>query len=156
MQFCYMEKLNFPAFNLLVKSKENKSFIFDSVRKKWLILSPEEWVRQHCIHYLIDYKSYPLSYIQVEKKLKLNRIERRYDIIVFNKDGSINLLVECKRPNVPITQKTFDQIAQYNLTLSSDYLMITNGLNHYYCQIDLVQKKYIFLKDLPSFKSNVK
>ena len=151
-----MEKLNFPAFNLLVKSKENKTFIFDSIRKKWLVLSPEEWVRQHCIHYLIDYKSYPLSYIQVEKKLKLNRIERRYDIIVFNKDGSINLLVECKRPNVPITQKTFDQIAQYNLTLSSDYLMITNGLNHYYCQIDLVQKKYIFLKDLPSFKSNVK
>ena len=151
-----MEKLNFPAFNLLVKSKENKTFIFDSIRKKWLVLSPEEWVRQHCIHYLIDYKSYPLSLIQVEKKLKLNRIERRYDIIVFNKDGSINLLVECKRPNVPITQKTFDQIAQYNLTLSSDYLMITNGLNHYYCQMDFKQKKYIFFEDLPSFKSNLK
>ena len=151
-----MEKLNFPAFNLLVKSKENKSFIFDSVRKKWLILSPEEWVRQHCIHYLIDYKSYPLGLIQVEKKLKVNNLERRYDIIVFNRDGTINLLVECKRPNISITQKAFDQITQYNLSLSSDYLMITNGLNHYYCQMDLEQKKYIFLKDIPSFKSNVK
>ena len=88
-----MEKLNFPTFNLLVKSKENKSFIFDSIRKKWLILSPEEWVRQHCIHYLIDYKRYPLGLIQVEKKLKVNNLERRYDIIVFNSDGTINLLV---------------------------------------------------------------
>ena len=151
-----MEKLNFPTFNLPVKSKENKTFIFDSLRKKWLILSPEEWVRQHCIHYLIDYKRYPLGLIQVEKKLKVNNLERRYDIIVFNSDGTINLLVECKRPNVSITQKTFDQIARYNLSLNSDYLMITNGLYHYYYQMDFEQKKYIFLKDLPPFKSNIK
>lgn len=151
-----MEKLKFPEFNLLIKSKENKTFIFDSVRKKWLILSPEEWVRQHCIHYLIDYKGYPWGLIQVEKKLKVNKIEKRYDIIVFNREGAINLLVECKRPNVPITQKTFDQIAQYNLALNSDYLMLTNGLYHYYCQMDFEQKKYVFLKDLPSFKSNLK
>ena len=79
-----MKKLNFPTFNLPIKSKENKTFIFDSLRKKWLILSPEEWVRQHCIRYLIEYKGYPLGSIQVEKKLIVNRIEKRYDIIVFS------------------------------------------------------------------------
>lgn len=151
-----MEKLNFPTFNLLVKSKENKTFIFDSLRKKWLILSPEEWVRQNCIRYLIEFKGYPLGLIQVEKKLKVNKIEKRYDIIVYNRDGAINLIVECKRPSVPITQKTFDQIAQYNLSLNSNYLMITNGVYHYYYQMDFEQKKYIFLNDLPSFKSSVK
>ena len=151
-----MEKLNFPTFNLLVKSKENKTFIFDSLRKKWLILSPEEWVRQNCIRYLIEFKGYPLGLIQVEKKLKVNKIEKRYDIIVYNREGAINLLVECKRPSVPITQKTFDQIAQYNLSLNSNYLMITNGVYHYYYQMDFEQKKYIFLKDLPLFKSSVK
>ena len=151
-----MEKLNFPTFNLLIKSKENKTFIFDSLRKKWLILSPEEWVRQNCIRYLIEFKGYPLGLIQVEKKLKVNKIEKRYDIIVYNREGTINLLVECKRPNVPINQKAFDQIAQYNLSLKSNYLMITNGVCHYYYQMDFEQKKYIFLKDLPSFKSDVK
>ena len=151
-----MEKLNFPVFSLHIKSRENKHFIFDLVRKKWLVLTPEEWVRQHCIHYLINEKGYPLGLIQVEKKLKVNKLEKRYDIVVFNKEGAINLLVECKRTNVPITQKTFDQIAQYNLTLNSEYLMITNGLDHYYCQMDFKQKRYIFLKDLPLFKSLVK
>ena len=151
-----MEKLNFPVFSLHIKSRENKHFIFDLVRKKWLVLTPEEWVRQHCIHYLINEKGYPLGLIQVEKKLKVNKLEKRYDIVVFNKEGAINLLVECKRTNVPITQKTFDQIAQYNLTLNSKYLMITNGLDHYYCQMDFKQKRYIFLKDLPLFKSLVK
>ena len=156
MQFCDMEKLNFPVFSLHIKSRENKHFIFDLVRKKWLVLTPEEWVRQHCIHYLINEKGYPLGLIQVEKKLKVNKLEKRYDIVVFNKEGAINLLVECKRTNVPITQKTFDQIAQYNFTLNSEYLMITNGLNHYYYQMDFKQKRYIFLKDLPLFKSLVK
>ena len=151
-----MEKLNFPVFSLHIKSRENKHFIFDLVRKKWLVLTPEEWVRQHCIHYLINEKGYPLGLIQVEKKLKVNKLEKRYDIVIFNKEGAINLLVECKRTNVPITQKTFDQIAQYNLTLNSKYLMITNGLDHYYCQMDFKQKRYIFLKDLPLFKSLVK
>ena len=121
-----------------------------------MILSPEEWVRQHCIRYLIECKGYPLGLMQVEKKLIVNRIEKRYDIIVFNRGGAISILVECKRPNVSITQKTFDQIARYNLSLNSDYLMITNGLYHYYCQMDFEQKKYIFLKDLPPYKSNMK
>ena len=147
-----MEKLNFPMFNFPIKSKENKNFIFDSVRKKWLILSPEEWVRQHCVQYLINHKGYPLGLIQLEKKLKVNQTEKRYDIVCFNRRGKINLLVECKRPDVKITQRTFDQISQYNYTLKSNFIMITNGLEHYFCKIDFENKKYIFLDKLPSFK----
>lgn len=147
-----MEKLNFPMFNLPTKSKENKNFIFDSIRKKWLILTPEEWVRQHCVQYLINNKGYPIGLIQVEKKLKVNQREKRYDIVCFNQGGKINLLVECKRPDVKITQKTFDQISQYNYALKSDLIMITNGLEHYYCRINFEDKKYVFLDKLPPFK----
>ena len=147
-----MEKLNFPMFNLPTKSKENKNFIFDSIRKKWLILTPEEWVRQHCVQYLINNKGYPIGLIQVEKKLKVNQREKRYDIVCFNQAGKINLLVECKRPDVKITQRTFDQISQYNYALKSDLIMITNGLKHYYCKINFEDKKYVFLDKLPPFK----
>ena len=156
MQFCTMVKLNFPDFRFSLKSKENKTFIFDIIRKKWMLLSPEEWVRQHCIHYLINFKDYPVGLIQVEKKLKVNRREKRYDLVGFNRDGSIALLVECKAPTVPITQKSFDQVAQYNFVLNSDFLMITNGLHHFYCQMDFREKKYLFLKDLPSFNAVMK
>lgn len=147
-----MEKLNFPMFNLPTKSKENKNFIFDSIRKKWLILTPEEWVRQHCVQYLINNKGYPIGLIQVEKKLKVNQREKRYDIVCFNQEGKINLLVECKRPDVKITQRTFDQISQYNYALKSDLIMITNGLEHYYCKMNFEDKKYVFLDKLPPFK----
>lgn len=147
-----MKKLNFPMFNLPTKSKENKNFIFDSIRKKWFILTPEEWVRQHCVQYLINNKGYPIGLIQVEKKLKVNQREKRYDIVCFNQVGKINLLVECKRPDVKITQRTFDQISQYNYALKSDLIMITNGLEHYYCKINFEDKKYFFLDKLPPFK----
>ena len=147
-----MEKLNFPMFNLPTKSKENKNFIFDSIRKKWLILTPEEWVRQHCVQYLINNKGYPIGLIQVEKRLKVNQREKRYDIVCFNQEGKINLLVECKRPDVKITQRTFDQISQYNYALKSDLIMITNGLEHYYCRINFEDKKCVFLDKLPPFK----
>lgn len=147
-----MEKLNFPMFNLPTKSKENKNFIFDSIRKKWLILTPEEWVRQHCVQYLINNKGYPIGLIQVEKRLKVNQREKRYDIVCFNQEGKINLLVECKRPDVKITQRTFDQISQYNYALKSDLIMITNGLEHYYCKMNFEDKKYVFLDKLPPFK----
>ena len=127
--------------------------IFDALRKKHLILTPEEWVRQHTVQYLLQDKNYPKSYLNVEKLLKINDISKRYDIVVFQPNGTIFLLVECKAPEVNITQKTFDQIAQYNLTLKAQYLMVTNGLNHYFCQMDFENEKYIFLDDLPPFKT---
>ena len=147
-----MHKLNFPKFSFRFKNSENKVSIFDIIRKKFVILQPEEWVRQNCIHYLIDIKKFPISLINVEKELIINNLKKRYDIVVYKPDGSIHLLVECKSPNITINQETFDQIARYNLELKAMYLMVTNGLNHYYCQMDFDNSRYIFLKDIPNYK----
>jgi hypothetical protein len=116
-----------------------------------VILYPEEWVRQHCIQYLLKIKKFPLGLIQVEKKLNVNHTEKRYDLVVFNRNQSIYLLVECKAPTVNLTQKAFDQIARYNTELKSDYLMLTNGLKHFFCQIDYKKEQFLFLTDLPPF-----
>ncbi|WP_188654962.1 type I restriction enzyme HsdR N-terminal domain-containing protein [Yeosuana aromativorans] len=147
-----MQQLNFPQFSFRFKNSENKISIFDVIRKRFMILQPEEWVRQHCIHYLIDVKKYPKSLINVEKELIVNTLKKRYDIVVFNPNGNIHLIVECKSPSVTIDQNTFDQIAQYNMALNATFLMITNGLNHYYCQMDFKNKKYRFLKDIPDYQ----
>ncbi|MFD1613807.1 type I restriction enzyme HsdR N-terminal domain-containing protein [Gelatiniphilus marinus] len=146
-----MQELNFPKFSFRFKSNENKVSIFDSIRKKFVVLQPEEWVRQHCVQYLTDVKKYPKSLINIEKELIVNSLKKRYDIVVFNSDGSIRLIVECKAPSVAINQKTFDQIAQYNLVLNASYLMVTNGLNHYYCQMDFKNERYNFLKEIPEY-----
>ncbi|WP_024769584.1 type I restriction enzyme HsdR N-terminal domain-containing protein [Aquimarina macrocephali] len=147
-----MQKLNFPEYQFRFKNSENKVSIFDRIRKKFIILTPEEWVRQHTIHYLIEEKKYPESLINVEKLIQLNGLNKRYDIIIFNPDGSIFLIIECKSARVKITQEVFDQIARYNLALDSEYLMITNGLDHYYCQMNYTDKQYTFLKDIPDYK----
>ena len=144
-----MLKLNFPPYQFRFKNSENKYAIFDEIRKKFIILTPEEWVRLHVVHHLIYDKNYPKSWINVEKLIKLNDLTKRYDVVVFNPDGSIFLLVECKAPEVTITQQTFDQIARYNLALKAKYLMVTNGLEHYFCQMDYENEKYQFLRDLP-------
>ena len=146
-----MQKLNFPNYSFRFKNSENKTYIFDVIRKKFLLLTPEEWVRQHVVNFLIEEMNYPKSLINVEKLVKVNGIKKRYDIVVFRNDGSIFLLVECKAPEVTITQQTFDQIAQYNLVLKAENLMVTNGLNHYFCQMDFENEKYIFLKELSGF-----
>lgn len=149
-----MQQLNFPSYKFRFKNSENKLSIFDEIRKKFILLTPEEWVRQHCIHFLIKDKLYPKSLINVEKELVINDRKKRYDIVIFHPNGSINLLIECKAPHIAITQKTFDQIAQYNLKLDADRLMVTNGLSHYYCEMDFEEKRYNFLADLPFYKKN--
>jgi hypothetical protein len=148
-----MQKLNFPTFTFRFKNSENKVAIFDEIRKKFVILTPEEWVRQHVVHFLILEKKYPKSLINVEKVLKINGLSKRYDGVVFNPDGSIFLLVECKAPEVKISQNTFDQLARYNLTLKANYLMVTNGQNHYFCQMDFEKQHYVFLNELPNLNS---
>jgi hypothetical protein len=148
-----MKKLNFPTYSFRFKNSENKVAIFDEIRKKFILLTPEEWVRQHTLHYLLQDNTYPKSYINVEKLIKINTLNKRYDIVVFQPNGSIFLLIECKAPEVAITQKTFDQIARYNLALKAKYLMVTNGLNHYFCQMDFENKKYIFLSELPQYEN---
>ena len=131
-----MQKLNFPTFTFRFKNSENKAAIFDEIRKKFIILTPEEWVRQHVIQFLLQVKNYPKSYINVEKLIKINDLNKRYDVVVYQPNGELFLLIECKAPEVKISQQTFDQIARYNLVLKAKYLMVTNGLNHYFCQMD--------------------
>jgi hypothetical protein len=146
-----MQKLNFPSYSFRFKNSENKVAIFDEIRKKFVVLTPEEWVRQHTVFYLMEECNFPKSLINVEKQVKINGMSKRYDIVVFNSDGSIFLIVECKQSDVAISQNTFDQIARYNFTLKAEYLMVTNGLNHYFCQMDFEKEQYTFLKELPNY-----
>lgn len=146
-----MQQLNFPSFHFRLKNSENKTVIFDEIRKKFVVLTPEEWVRQHVVHYLLHIKKYPQSLINAEKKIQINDRIKRYDVVVFNPDGTIFLLVECKAVTIPIDQQTFDQIARYNMTLKAHYLMITNGMNHYFCTMDYQTKTYNFIPELPNY-----
>ena len=146
-----MQQLNFPNYTFRVKNSENKPLIFDEIRKKFVRLTPEEWVRQHTVKHLLTVYKYPISLVNVEKELKVNLLSKRYDVVIFKPDGNIKLIVECKAPKIKINQDTFDQIARYNLALNAEYLMVTNGLNHYYCQMDYQAEKYVFLPDIPVY-----
>ena len=147
-----MHSLNFPSYNFRLKNRENKITVFDELRKKFVVLTPEEWVRQHVVHFLLNEKKFPKSLLNVEKQLKVQGLLKRYDVIAYNPDGSIHLVVECKAASVPVGQETFDQIARYNLALNSTFLMVTNGLNHYFCKMNYSQEKYDFLPDLPEWQ----
>ncbi|MFQ3296696.1 MAG: hypothetical protein ACI9WV_001920 [Patiriisocius sp.] len=146
-----MQKLNLPHYKFRLKSNENKTLIFDNLRKKYMVLTPEEWVRQHFVQFLIEEKKYPTSLIAIEKQLTINNRKKRTDILVFNKEGNHEIIVECKAPKIKITQATFDQIARYNLKLKANYLIVTNGLDHFYCKMDFENETYIFLKDIPDY-----
>jgi len=147
-----MHKLNLPAYSFKIIKKKEKFYIFDETRKKNIFLTPEEWVRQHFIQYLIQEKKYPKSLIAVEKEIKVNNLKKRFDILVFNKKGEHEIIVECKSAKIKITQVTFDQIARYNLQLKANYLIVTNGLEHYFCKMDFEKQKYVFLEECPKYK----
>lgn len=146
-----MQKLDFPNFNFRFQKKEATIFIFDEIRKKFIVLTPEEWVRQHVIHFLVYQKKYPKSLISVEKMILINGLKKRYDVVVYNTNGQVLILVECKAPHIKTTQDTFDQIARYNMVLDAPFLMVTNGLNHYFCKMDFENECYLFIKNLPDF-----
>ena len=147
-----MHSLNFPSYNFRLKNNENKVAVFDELRKKFVALTPEEWVRQHVVHFLLKEKKIPKSLLNVEKQLKVHGLLKRYDVLAYNPDGSIHLVVECKAASVPVTQETFNQIARYNLALDSTFLMVTNGLQHYFCKMNYAKEKYDFLPDLPEWQ----
>jgi len=149
-----MQPLNLPTYKFKIKSNENKYLIFDIVRKKYVVLTPEEWVRQHIIHFLIEEKKYPISLIAIEKKLTINNLTKRTDILVFNSNGTPEIIVECKSPSVKISQDSFDQIARYNLKLNATFLMVSNGLEHYFCSMDFKNEAYIFLENIPNYINN--
>lgn len=146
-----MQKLNLPNYNFKLKSSKNKMLIFDKLRKKYMVLTPEEWVRQHFVCFLMEEKKYPISLIALEKQLTINNRKKRTDILVFNNKGNPEIIVECKAPSIKINQNTFDQIARYNLKLKANYLILTNGLEHFYCKMDFENETYIFLKEIPNY-----
>ena len=143
-----MLQLEFPNYKFKIKNSGNGDYIFDEIRKKYIKLTKEEWVRQNCVKFLINEKNFPSVLINIEKTIKINKLSKRYDIVVYKPDGGIKLLVECKSPEIKINQKTFDQIAVYNMNLKSEQLMVTNGLEHYYCEVNYEKKCYTFLKDI--------
>jgi len=146
-----MYSLNLPDYPHKIKQENNKAYIFDFIRKKYLVLTPEEWVRQHFVHYLITLKKFPSSLIVIEKGLKLNEMQKRADVLVYNKNGNPLVLVECKAATVKITQETFNQIARYNMVFHVPYLIVTNGLQHYCCKIDFNNQSFAFLDNIPMF-----
>ena len=144
--------LNFPTYPFRLKQEAGKTYIFDELRKRFLLLTPEEWVRQHLVKFLIEEKGYPRTLIKLEGGLKLNSLQKRSDILLFDTSGEKLMLVECKAPSVKITQATFDQIARYNFVHRVKMLVVSNGLQHFCCQIDYVKGDYSFLSEIPGYK----
>ncbi len=143
--------LNFPPYPFKLKQEASAVFIFDEIRKKYLVLTPEEWVRQHLVQYIIREKNYPRSLIKLEGGMKLNTLQKRTDVVVYNTLGEKILLIECKAPSVKITQNVFDQIARYNIVHKVPFLMVSNGLEHFYCTVNFEEQTYQFVENLPPF-----
>ena len=146
-----MIKLNLPEYSLKIIAKDGKYQVFDRIRKKYVALTEEEWVRQNFIHYLISEKNFPEQMMAVEASLKLHGMERRADIVVYGADAKPALIVECKASSVMISQEVFDQVARYNITLRVPHLIVTNGLVHFYCRIDHVKNTFAFVEDIPGY-----
>ena len=146
-----MLALNLPSFAVKIQQRNGKSLIFDPLRKKYVALTPEEWVRQHFTHFLTDHKGYPKGLLANEIQLDLNGTKKRCDTVLFNKDLSARMIVEYKAPHIAITQAVFDQITRYNMVLKVDYLIVSNGIIHYCCKIDYQSMSYSFLPDIPSY-----
>ncbi len=146
-----MTPLNLPTFDHQLQTREGKTVIFDLVRRKYVVLTPEEWVRQHFIHYLVRERQYPKSLMRIEGGLRYNRTARRSDILVYQRDGTAFMVIECKAPSVPLSPQVFEQVAVYNQTLRAEYVTVTNGMSHYCCRMDYEAGSYTFLKDLPTY-----
>jgi hypothetical protein len=147
-----MEELVFPPFDYKIINENGKVAIFDIIRKKHVILTPEEWVRQHLVHYFINELNYPKSLISVEDGLKVNKMQKRSDIIMYNRVGQLFMLVECKSAKIKLNQSSMIQLSNYNQKYHSEYLALTNGLKVYVCKMDYENKKAEYLDQFPSFK----
>ena len=147
-----MERLNLPTYSFNIKLIDQRKYIFDSIRKKFVVLTPEEWVRQNFIRFLIDDKKYPASLIAVEMEFKVNNLSKRSDAVVYDKVGSPFLIMEFKAPKVKIDQKVFDQVARYIMKLKAKYFIVTNGLKHFCCKIDNENQDFSFFKEIPGYE----
>ncbi len=148
-----MQKLNLPEYKIKVKKEGDKLFALDIFRKKYVSLTPEEWVRQQFAHYLVNELNYPPNLIVTEYSMSLNNLSKRSDIVAFNRNGEAVVIVECKATTVNLNQAVFDQIASYNMKLDVKYLIVTNGLKHYCCILDKENSNYIFLEKIPDYNS---
>lgn len=146
-----MTPLQLPRYPFRIKKEGNVVKIFDIIRKKFIVLQPEEWVRQHWIHYLIEDKKYPASLLSVEISVNTKVLKQRSDIVAYDNNATPILIVECKAPNIKITQDAFDQIARYNMKLKVPYLVVSNGNQHFCCKIDYVNEGYAFVQDVPDY-----
>jgi len=146
-----MQKLNLPEYSFRIKTTEGKSYIFDSLRKKYVRLTPEEWVRQNFVQFLIAIKNYSVSLITVEAAVKVNGNPQRADLVVFDRTGNPALVAEFKAPEIKISQQTFDQIVRYNMQLKVKFLIVSNGLDHFCCRINYADSSYAFLPEIPDF-----
>jgi hypothetical protein len=146
-----LQQLNLPEYPLRLRENNGRREIFDSIRRLWVALTPEEWVRQNLVRYLVTEKQMPETLIAIEKSLTLNSLTKRTDILVHSRQGKPLLLVECKAPQIAITQKVFEQIGRYNLALQVKYLVVTNGLQHYCARIDWHNQQFDFLEDIPHY-----
>ena len=147
-----MLALNLPPFLAKIELRGEKKVIFDILRKKYVVLTPEEWVRQSFIHFLIEHKGYPQALMGNEVLLNLNGMHKRCDTVLYNRDLSARMILEYKAPHVEITQKVFSQISNYNLVLRVDYLVVSNGLKHYCCKMNYNEQNYTFLHEIPGYE----
>ena len=148
-----MQALYLPTYTFRYKAGEGgRVLIFDGIRRLYVPLTPEEWVRQHFVRFLTEDKNYPASLVAIEMGLRYNQLQKRADILVYNKLGQPLLMVECKAPSVRITQDVFHQIAVYNMSFKVAYLVVTNGMDHFCCQMDYANSTYRFLQMIPDFE----
>ncbi len=145
-----MDKLNLPQYNFRFITEGGKQLVFDIVRKKYVVLTPEEWVRQNMVQFLSE-KKYPVSLMAVEKKIVINQQPMRFDLLVYSKKGHPYLIAEFKAPAVKISQAAFDQVVRYNMELKVPYIMVSNGMEHFICKVDYSKNSYSFLKGIPDF-----
>ena len=147
-----MFRLNLPQYEIKISEKCGKRMIFDFLRRKYVALTPEEWVRQHFVHYLVEHKGYPKGLIGNEIELQIGAKRLRCDTILYNRMARPQMIIEYKAPTIPIQQKVFQQISIYNLLLKVDYLIVSNGIQHYCCKMDYENQKCLFLKDIPDYE----
>ena len=146
-----MYTLNLPSFEAKIRKNGSTPEIFDPLRRKYVALTPEEWVRQHFVHYLISEKGYPASLIANEAGIKLNSLSRRCDTVIYNQRLEPVMIVEYKEPRVPVTREVFDQVVRYNSVLKVPYIVVSNGLKHYCCRMDYEKQDYEYLLEIPTW-----
>jgi hypothetical protein len=147
-----LKELNLPQYSFKISTDEGKEMILDTLRRKFVKLTPEEWVRQNFVQYLISEGKYPPGLIGIEVNFSLNKLKRRVDILVHNRSGVPVMIVECKAPDVKLDDKVFDQIVCYNIGLKVPYIIVTNGIDHYACKINNAENTYEFLMAIPLYE----